>query len=59
MGRKKGDRNGMTLSLTPEEREEINVERKAAGHDSNRSLCTLSANSRLGVKAHDRAPDTF
>lgn len=38
MGRKKSDRSGMTLSLTPEEREEINTEREAAGHDSNRSI---------------------
>ena len=38
MGRKIGDRSGMTLSLTPEEREEINAEREAAGHDSNRSI---------------------
>jgi len=38
MGRKKGDRSGMTLSLTPEERKEINAEREAAGHNSNKTI---------------------
>jgi len=38
MARKKGDRSGMSISLTPDEREEITAAREDHGHDSNRSI---------------------